>query len=322
MADYELPRMSMKSPGKKISVINMNEKNYEVIILGTGPAGLQAAIHAARAKVSVLVLGRPEQSSIYRAHIENYCCMSNISGDDLLASGIAQARKFGAEFLGEDVVETKQDGAAFTVRTESGGEVRAAAVIFTMGITRNSLNVPGENTLKGHGVSYCVDCDANFFKGKPVAIIGNGSAAGSGALTLAAYTDTVHLVSRGLTVNEALMEKLKKSIVRLHDDCSVTEIIGPGSVEKIRLSTGEELAVEGVFIELGAKGALELAGFLGIQMDDNLKHIATNKKQETNIPGIYAAGDICGPPWQIAKAVGEGCVAGLEAAAYVKKLRA
>ncbi len=299
----------------------MNGINFDVIILGTGPAGLQAAIHAARARVSVLVLGRPERSSIYRAHIENYCCLNNVSGDELLANGVAQAKRFGAEFLNEDVIKTTRDGSLFTVGTESGAEYRAAAVIFTIGITRNSLNVPGENTLKGNGVSYCVDCDANFFKGRPVAIVGNGSAAGTGALTLAAYTDNVHLVSQGLTVNESLMEKLKKSIVQLHDNCTVTEIIGSGSVEKIRLSTGAELDVEGVFIELGAKGALELAGFLGIQMDENLKHIAANKKQETNIPGVYAAGDICGPPWQIAKAVGEGCVAGLEAAAYVKKPR-
>ena len=299
----------------------MNVKNYEVIILGTGPAGLQAAIHAARAKVSVLVLGRPEQSSIYRAHIENYCCLTNISGDELLANGIAQARKFGAEFLSEDVIETKPDGSGFTLKTESGGEYRAVSIIFTLGITRNSLNVPGESTFKGNGVSYCVDCDANFFKGKPVAIVGNGSAAGTGALTLADYTTTVHLVSRALVVNDSLKEKLQKSIVKLHDNCAVTEIIGSESVDRIRLSTGEDLAVEGVFIELGAKGALELAGFLGIQMDENMKHIATDKKQETNIPGVYAAGDICGPPWQIAKAVGEGCVAGLGAAAYAKKLR-
>ena len=89
-------------------------------------------------------------------------------------------------------------------------------------------------------------------------------------------------------------------------------------MEGIVLDDGSRLAVQGVFIELGAKGVMELAGLLGVQLDDEMKHIQTNKKMETNVPGIYAAGDITGPPWQVAKAVGEGCVAGLEAAGYAK----
>ncbi len=294
-------------------------ETYDIIILGAGPAGLQAAIHASRTKVSVLILGKPENSSIYKAHIENYCCLDYIEGETLLKQGMAQAQKFGADFLSEDCIETQIEKDQFVITTETGKKLKAQSIIFTLGVTRNSLNVPGESSLRGHGVSYCVDCDANFFKDKPVAIVGNGSAAVSGALTLASYTDTVHLISEKIAVSEDLNKQIRQSAVTIHEEVDIEEITGEKVVEGVKLSNQKTIAVNGVFIELGAKGALELAGFLGIEMTENLKHIQTSKKQETSIPGIYAAGDICGPPWQIAKAVGEGCVAGLEAAAYVKK---
>ncbi len=107
----------------------------------------------------------------------------------------------------------------------------------------------------------------------------------------------------------------------IHEGKRINEIQGDKNVEGVILDDGTKLVSDAVFIELGAKGAMELAGFIGVAMDDDMKHIVVNRKQETNVAGIYAAGDICGPPWQIAKAVGEGCVAGLEAAKYVKKFR-
>jgi thioredoxin reductase (NADPH) len=107
--------------------------------------------------------------------------------------------------------------------------------------------------------------------------------------------------------------------VALHENRKVKEITGQDGVAGLVMDDGSRLSVQGVFIELGAKGVMELAGLLGVQLDDEMKHIQTNKKMETSVPGIYAAGDITGPPWQVAKAVGEGCVAGLEAAGYTKK---
>ncbi len=299
----------------------MDKHEYEVVILGTGPAGLQSAIHAARAKVSVLVMGRLENSSIMGAHIENYCCMPNITGDELLKNGMDQAVKSGAVFLEEDVIETSLENDYVILKSESGKTIKTRSLIFTIGVTRNTLNVPGETDLRGYGVSYCVDCDANFYKGKPVVITGNGSAAVSGALTLSSYTDTVYLVSEKINVDSGLADQLGKSSINVIEGKKVAAISGDKSVEMVKLNDGTEIKAEGIFIELGAKGAMELAGFLGIEMDENFKHIAVNRKQETSVPGIYAAGDICGPPWQIAKAVGEGCVAGLEGAKYAKKFR-
>jgi thioredoxin reductase (NADPH) len=135
------------------------------------------------------------------------------------------------------------------------------------------------------------------------------------------YAAAVHLISDKLEVTPALEKQLKDSAVILHEDQQVREIVGRNSLESIILQDGSSIPVNGVFIELGAKGVMELATHLGVQLDDQMKYIQTNKKMETNVAGIFAAGDICGPPWQMAKAVGEGCVAGIGAAGYAKKAK-
>ncbi|UCF82802.1 MAG: NAD(P)/FAD-dependent oxidoreductase [Desulfobacteraceae bacterium] len=293
---------------------------YDVLILGTGPAGLQAAIHAARKKVAVLVLGRQHKSSAYRAHIENYCCISGIAGEALLNEGRTQAEKSGARFLSEDVVDLTQNEGLFVVRSENGTIFNTKSLILAMGISRKKLNVPGEKELLGRGVSYCVECDANFYKGEPVAVTGCESAAVAGALTLLFYASEVHLVCEKLEVSEPMAQQLKDASIHFHEGRKIKEITGESGVDSVLLDDGTRLDVTGIFIELGAKGAIELATKVGVTLDsESMQFIVTNKKQETNIPGVYAAGDICGPPWQMAKAVGEGCVAGLEAAAYAKK---
>ena len=294
--------------------------NYDVIILGTGPAGLQAAIHAARKKVSVLVMGKETKSSLFHAHVENFCCLFNVSGEDMLDVGRQQAANFGAAMLEEDVLSVASDGSLFNVTTESGQALECKSLIVATGTARKKLGVAGEKDYLGKGVSYCVECDANFYKGEDVAVIGGASAAVSGALTLLGYARTVHLICGELEVAAALKNQLEQSAVVVHEKAKVKEIVGQTSVEAISLDDGSKLEVSGVFIELGAKGVMELATHLGVRLDDEMKYIDTNKKMETNIPGVFAAGDICGPPWQMAKAVGEGCVAGIGAATYAKKV--
>jgi thioredoxin reductase (NADPH) len=298
------------------------QDRYEVVILGTGPAGLQAAIHAARAKVSTLVLGRRHKSSLYRAHVANYCCLEKISGEELLEQGFRQAEESGAAFLDEDVLEIAPSEDGFAVRTESGPTIGARAVILAMGIQRNRLGVPGEKDLLGKGVSYCVDCDAGFYKGQRVVVVGGESAAVSGALTLLFYAAEVHLVADALHVSERLAYQLENTATVVHLGRKAARILGAEAVTGLELDDGSVLAVEGVFIETGAKGAVELAASLGVALDsESFQYIEADKQQQTSVDGIYAAGDICGPPWQVAKAVGEGCVAGLSAARYAKKFR-
>jgi thioredoxin reductase (NADPH) len=220
------------------------------------------------------------------------------------------------------VIETAREDEWFKIKTESGQEIKARTMILAMGVSRNRLGLPGEKELLGRGVSYCVDCDAGFYRGEPVAVVGDESAAVTGALTMLFYADQVHLVCNELKVSESLTAQIVKSSVILHQGRKVEEILGRDQVAGLVLDDGTRLDVNGVFIELGAKGAIELAAGMGVALDpETMKFIVTNKKQETNVPGMYAAGDICGPPWQVAKAVGEGCVAGLEATSYAKKRR-
>jgi thioredoxin reductase (NADPH) len=297
---------------------------HDIVIIGSGPAGLQAALHAARRKAHVAILGKIKNSSLNRAHLENYCCMDNkLMGHELLDQGKKQALRAGAIFYEEDVLDIGHDNDGhFSVLIESEKNLRAKALILSMGISRNRLNVAGEKDFLGKGVSYCVDCDGGFFKGQTVAVVGNESAAASGAMTLLLIADKVHLVYQQLLVDDSLKNQVEQSDIIKHPGRWIKAIEGKDSMERVIFDDGKSLDLDGIFIELGAKGALELATKLGVAFDpENFKYIVTNKKQETNIPGIYAAGDICGPPWQVAKAVGEGCIAGLEAAAYAKSIK-
>jgi thioredoxin reductase (NADPH) len=298
----------------------MNERIYDVSVLGRGPAGLQSAIHAARRKVSVLVLGKLRKSSAFGAHIENYCCIDGDTGADLLKGGYEKARDAGVEFLEEDVTALTEKDGIFTATLEGGRTVTGRAAILAMGVSRKRLGLKGEKEFIGRGVSYCVDCDAGFYRDQTVAVIGCESAAVSSALTMLFYAKQVHLVCEALDVADELAEKMKQSEIILHEGRRVTEITTDGAVQGVVLDDGSRIDLTGIFIVLGAKGAVDLAAELGVALDpETMKYIVTNKKQETNIAGIYAAGDICGPPWQVAKAVGEGCVAVLEAAAYAKR---
>ena len=208
----------------------MPDLSYDVVILGTGPAGLQAAIHAARRKVSVLVLGKETRSSIYHHHLENYCCVFDTTGEDIIRTGRQQAESFGAVLRDEDVLAIEPDGVRFKIALEGGDTVRAPAVIIATGTARKRLNVPGERELAGKGVSYCVECDCNFYKGQDVAVVGGGSAAASGAMVMLNYARTVHLVCDRLDVAAGLEAELRSSAVR---------ILEPRKVKAIHFRSGD-----------------------------------------------------------------------------------
>ncbi len=298
-------------------------KHYDIVILGVGPGGLQAAIHASRKKVSVLMLGKLSASSLYKAHIENYCCVKGIQlGKDLLKTGLNQALDSGAEYIEEDVVKTEVTNKGFMVETESRLKIDTHCIIMATGVSRKGLGIKKEKQFVGKGISYCVDCDANFYKDKDVAVTGNGSAAAYGALTLSKVANNVTLIAQKLDVSAGLKEDLAAAQVELLEGRKITALHGKDSLEKFELDNGQQIKVDGLFIEKGAKGAMELAAFLGVNLDpEHFTYIVTDKAQATNVPGIYACGDICGPPFQMAKAVGEGCIAGINAGSYVNRLK-
>ncbi|WP_456370771.1 NAD(P)/FAD-dependent oxidoreductase [Thermodesulfatator atlanticus] len=295
---------------------------YDVAIIGAGPAGLQAAIHAARRKAKTIVLGKIEASALYKAHLENYFGLEGKKeGKEVLETGLSQAKKFGALHQPYDVVKIDPEENLFRIELESEERIKAFTIIIATGVTRRKKKIKGEKYLVGKGVSYCVDCDGFFFRGLPVAVVGDESAAAHGALTLSKITSPVYLVSANLNVPEALIKELEDSGVKIIT-AKAQEIIGEKEVEGLMLDSGEKLDVKGVFIEEGAKGALQLATFLGVALDpETMTYIQVDKSQRTNVPGIFAAGDVCGPPFQVAKAVGEGCIAGLSAADEAHKRR-
>ena len=300
----------------------MSESLCDVAIIGCGPAGLQAAIHSCGNKSNVSVFGKIEKSSLYKAHEANFCCFKEvILGKDLLEAGVVQAESLGTSFVEEDIIETKIEGDRFTLISESGRTFVSKALVLAMGIARKKLRVKGEKELLGRGVSYCVDCDANFFKGMDVAVVGNESAAVSGALTLLGYAKNVFLICRALSVTEVLLERLRSSNVQILEDTWVKEILGEDELEGLLLKNGDRLEVNGVFVELGAKGVMELAASLGVVFDaETFSFIETNKKQETNIPGLFAAGDIrSNSPRQVSAAVGDGAAAGMATQRYLQQ---
>ncbi len=299
-----------------------NNKYFDIIILGVGPAGIQAGIHASRKKVSVAALGKPEASSLYRGHIENYCCVSGVkTGEELLNEGLAQLENFGVEVIREDCIATAMSDNGFQVTIESGAVLDTRAIIIATGVSRKGLGLKGEKELVGRGVSYCVDCDANFYRDADVVVTGDGSAAAHGTHTLSKIAGKVTLITDKLDVSDALRQELSADNVTILEGKKIKKINGTDALESVTLDDGTVINCNGLFIEKGAKGAMELAAFLGVQLDpEKFTYIVVDREQATNVPGIYAAGDICGPPFQMAKAVGEGCVAGMSAGTYVKKL--
>ena len=293
--------------------------DYDVVVVGSGPAGLQAAIHASRRRQRVLVLGRPSRSHAYKEEIDNVYGVQDATGSELMVVGKQQAEQAGAGFLEEDAVRLERSDGRFIVETESGLAMRSKSIVLATGAAWPNGGVTGEKDLVGRGVSYCVDCDAPFFRGKPVAVVGGGSAAVEGALTLAGVATEVHLFAKEIEVSESLLARLEASSVIRHVPDEVSAIVGNDAVEAVATKRGRRITVEGVFIEPAGRGALELTLPLGLRLDpDAVDFVATDDKQATNVPGMFAAGDVTGKPWQVARAIGQGCVAGIEAARYAQ----
>lgn len=290
---------------------------FDVAVIGTGPAGLQAAIHAARKKVSVVVLGKVANSAMAGTHVENYFGIPGIGdGDSILADGIAQAKGFGCTFVGYNVISAEDVGGTFVVTAEDDSTYEVGSVIIATGVSRKTLGVPGEKELFGKGVSYCAICDCNFYRGKVVAIVGDETEAAVSAAMMTRYASKTYWVSADVKASDVAKEKaISAGAVLL--DSSISSIGGETRVTSMTLSDGSVVDVDGVFIELGARSSVDLAMDLGVlpEMDDSIK---VDRRCGTGVPGVYACGDVTGKPWQVAKAVGEGCVAGLSAADHVR----
>lgn len=289
----------------------------DVTIVGSGPAGLQAAIHASRRKANVILIGKLTESALWKADIENYFGIQSATGEDLLNISLEQAKSFGTVFLEEEVTSLEKKDTGFVVNTDNGKSILSKSVVLAVGVSRKKLGVPGEKEFFGKGVSYCASCDAGFYKNKIVGVVGDRSEAGESAVLLSKYASNVYWISSGRSVSQYMLDKVNQASINLID-ADVIEIIGENRVAGVKLDNGASINMDGVFIALGAKGSMELALDLDI-MPDIDGRIPVDADCKTSLDGVYACGDVTGKPYQVARAVGQGCIAGDNAAKFAMR---
>jgi NADH-dependent peroxiredoxin subunit F len=299
---------------------------FDVIIIGGGPAGLTAAIYAARRAMKTLLITRHVGGQMmWASSIENYPGFGEIKSLDLIAKMEKQVKDLGVEIkLGAaEKIEKIADG-NFSVYL--GGQIfQAKTVIASLGCDRRKLGVPGENDFNGLGVAYCANCDGPLFRNKTVAVVGGGNSALDSAEMLAKIAAKVYLIHQfGVFQAFEALEKKVRSIsnIEIILESKVEEILGGNKVEKIKIKnqkTGaiSEIALNGVFVEIGFEVKTDIVS--GLVKLNERKEIIIDENGETSLPGLFAAGDATPNPYkQITVAVGSGTVAALGAYRYIQ----
>ncbi|MHA1713515.1 MAG: NAD(P)/FAD-dependent oxidoreductase [Candidatus Ranarchaeia archaeon] len=303
-------------------------KIYDVIIIGGGPAGFTASIYASRGGLRTVQISKLTGGQIGLAPIiENYPGIISISGIDFADVLREQTLRWETDLREAETAEhIVLEGNLRRVITD-GGEYLGKAVIIATGRKHRRLNVPGHNRLDGRGISYCATCDGAFFKDMDVAVVGGGNTALTDAIYLTGLAKNVHVIHRRDQLRaDPVLEKqfLRHSASHIHWDTVVTEFLGEDALEGIRLQNvktkkTELLKVKGAFIAIGADPMSAIALTCGVKVNE-FKEILVNKNQETNVPGVYAAGDVTPGVHQIATAVGEGCTAAICVQEYINRL--
>lgn len=286
----------------------------KVVIIGSGPAGVSAALYARRGGAEVTVFSKGlSLSGLEKAEkIENYYGLSEpISGAELHARGIEGAKKIGVEFV-EDELLSLMFNESFTGFKVTGKkhELEADSVIVATGAARQSLPIPGVKEFEGKGISYCATCDAFFYRGKTVAVVGDGAYALHEAQALLPHAAQVIMLTNGADPVPEVPPEIRVCTAK------IAVIDGDKRVEKIVFTDGTSLSLDGVFMALGTAGSTAIAKKIGAQLDGNNIQIDTHGV--TNVPGLFAAGDCTGGLLQIAKAVYQGAEAGLAAVRYLR----
>lgn len=284
----------------------------DVFIVGKGPAGIQASIYTKRGNVDTTVVGKDIGMCVKARTVENFYGTETITGPELVENGIKQAQNLGIKVVSDEVVSVNFDGMYYTVKTLEE-TYEAIALCFASGAHRNVPRVRNIGKYEGAGVSYCAVCDAFFYRGKNVAVMGHGDYAANEAAELLAVASRVYVLTDG---NEPVGQFDERCIF-IHE--KVHEVVGENKLEKVCFKDGSELEVNGLFIALGTASSTDLAQKLGVLVENN--RIVVNENRETNLPGLFAAGDCTPGVQQIAKAIGDGCVAGMNMATYVRAFK-
>ncbi|EPZ39889.1 thioredoxin reductase [Anoxybacillus ayderensis] len=306
------------------------EKIYDVIIIGAGPAGMTAAVYTSRANLSTLMLERgvPGGQMANTEEVENYPGYDHILGPELATKMFEHAKKFGAEYAYGDVKEVI-DGEQYKTVVTSNQQYKARAIIIATGAEYKKLGVPGEKELGGRGVSYCAVCDGAFFKGKELVVVGGGDSAVEEGVYLTRFASKVTIVHRRdqLRAQKILQQRAfaneKIDFIWNHTVKQINEKDGRvGSVTLVHMQTGEEreFPCDGVFIYIGMVPLTKPFVSLGITNENG--YIETNELMETKVAGIFAAGDVREKSLrQIVTATGDGSIAAQSAQHYVEELK-
>lgn len=301
---------------------------YELIILGGGPAGMTAAVYSARKGITTLLLSKDIGGQVvWTMGIENYMGYQFIEGADLMQRFEEQVKQFPLEMkIGPGATHIRKTDGGFEVEADDGAVYQAKSVIVATGKRPRPLNVPGEERLRGRGVTYCSICDGPIFAGQRVAVIGGGNSALEAAEEMVKIAEHVDLVSiTPLTGDQVLIDKITPAPnIRLFLEHEVLEIAGTDRVESITVrdlqsKKIEELAAGGIFIEIGLIPNSDLAR--DVVNRNRAGEIEINCANETNVAGLFAAGDVTNvPEKQIVIAAGEGAKASLAAHRYLQRL--
>lgn len=281
----------------------------EILIIGSGPAGVSASLYTARAGISTTIISNGKGALERAEKIENYYGFADvISGTQLQKQALDGAKRIGVKTVDGEVYGISWDG-MFTVGT-SAGDFTADSVIIATGSPRKAPDISGLKNFEGKGVSYCAVCDAFFYRGKDVAVLGDSDYAVHEAMELLPVAKSVTILTNGKEFNGTLPENAV-----LRED-KLSRLIGDERLGGAELVNGETLSFAGLFVALGTAGSTALARKIGAVTDGN--KITVDTAMATNIPGLFAAGDCTGGMLQIAKAVCDGAIAGGSAVKFIR----
>ena len=284
---------------------------YDSIIIGAGPAGISAGIYAKRAGLNVKIFYHGE-SQLEKAHkIDNYYGFENgITGKDLYEAGIKQALNLGIEVSDEEVLDvTMKDINLYGIKTMDG-EYETKTIIFATGDKKIRPNIKGVEEFEGKGISYCAICDGFFYRNKNLAVIGSGNYAISEAEELKNIASKLTILTNG-------EENYPENEFEV-DTRKITEIIGENKVTGVKFEDGTTLDLDGLFIAIGVAGGSDFAKKIGVLASGDSLNVDEN--MATNVPGIYACGNLTGGLLQVNKAAYEGAKAGLAVVNYIRNL--
>ena len=290
---------------------------HDAVIIGKGPAGISAALYTIRANLDTLVLGHGDGALAKAEWIENYYGLPQpVSGAELIQQGIAQIDRLGGTLRDEEVVDISWNG-HFTIKTMTGSH-EATTVLIATGAPVIRVPVKNLTTFEGRGVSYCTTCDGFFHRNKPVGVIGYNDYGVHEAAELLAFTDRVHFFTNGreLEINESSKALLERIMV-VHSP--IDTLYGEEVLQGIQLVDGRKIPLTGFFVAYGTASGATFALKLGIEMQG--QSIKTNDHMMTNVPGLFAAGDVTGGFKQVSVAVGQGAIAGRHMISFARKER-